>query len=297
MDKQKKKLEHIIKTLSRTKRKDYENYVINRVYNLLNDLDIKPETQKYVKRRSGWALIDLYFPQFNIGIEVDEAHHQQQVDSDKFRAEDIISKLVGYKEYRIDVTIGDINNIHNEIHKVVEEIKDAKQLQIENGKFKKWDIVTATEFVVNHDELKIDDEVEFETNKETLQLICGIQNPPIRRSYGKIKNLNYENKKWYYWFPILAVEEDGQQIAKNTYGWNNTVNSDWSEIYEYNEKGVVISTPLDKDERRIVFMKYKDPILGRQTRRFIGIYQPTNHIDGKTTYKRVSTQFNIIKSK
>ena len=44
------KKDYLIRTLSRTKRKDYENYVINRLYNRLNDLDIKPMTQKYIKR-------------------------------------------------------------------------------------------------------------------------------------------------------------------------------------------------------------------------------------------------------
>ena len=44
------KKDYLVKTLSRTKRKDYENYVINRLYNRLNDLDIKPMTQKYIKR-------------------------------------------------------------------------------------------------------------------------------------------------------------------------------------------------------------------------------------------------------
>ncbi len=53
---------YLIKTLSKTKRKDYENYVINRLYNRLDDLDIKPMTQKFVKRKigskSGYALKD-----------------------------------------------------------------------------------------------------------------------------------------------------------------------------------------------------------------------------------------------
>lgn len=44
------KTEYIIRTLARTKRKDYENYVINRLYTELNDLDIQPVSQQYVKR-------------------------------------------------------------------------------------------------------------------------------------------------------------------------------------------------------------------------------------------------------
>ena len=68
------KRDYLIKTLSRTRRKDYENYVINRVYSKLDDLEIKPVTQKYVKSEENgkYYLIDLYFPQFNYGVECNE---------------------------------------------------------------------------------------------------------------------------------------------------------------------------------------------------------------------------------
>ena len=43
-----KKANYLIKTLSRTKRKDYENYVINAIWNRLANDNIKPVTQQYV---------------------------------------------------------------------------------------------------------------------------------------------------------------------------------------------------------------------------------------------------------
>ena len=68
------KKEYLIKTLSRTKRKDYENYVIGAIWHRLNNLEIKPVSQQYVKRSDDkYALLDLYFPQINVGIECDEA--------------------------------------------------------------------------------------------------------------------------------------------------------------------------------------------------------------------------------
>lgn len=63
----------MVKTLSRTKRKDYENYIINAIWHKIGRLDIQPVTQQYVKRTDGkYALIDLYFPQINVSIEFDE---------------------------------------------------------------------------------------------------------------------------------------------------------------------------------------------------------------------------------
>ena len=52
------KREYLIKTLSRTKRKDYENYVIGAIWHRLNNLEIKPVSQQYVKRSDG--KYDLY---------------------------------------------------------------------------------------------------------------------------------------------------------------------------------------------------------------------------------------------
>ena len=44
------KLEYLAKTLSRTKRKDYENYVINAVWNRVNNKKLYPVSQQYVKK-------------------------------------------------------------------------------------------------------------------------------------------------------------------------------------------------------------------------------------------------------
>ena len=44
------KLEYVIKTLSRTRRKDWENYVVNAVWNRLNDWGVKPVSQQYIRK-------------------------------------------------------------------------------------------------------------------------------------------------------------------------------------------------------------------------------------------------------
>ena len=70
------KRDYLVRTFSRTKRKDYENYILNAIWHKLDRSDIQPVTQQFIKRSDGkYALVDLYFPQLNIGIECDEAHH------------------------------------------------------------------------------------------------------------------------------------------------------------------------------------------------------------------------------
>ncbi|MFO8067398.1 MAG: hypothetical protein R6U11_07440, partial [Bacteroidales bacterium] len=70
------KLDYIARQLSRARKKRYEHYVTTRIWHLLNDLTIKLVTQQYVKRPEGRALTDIYFPQLQIHIEIDENHHK-----------------------------------------------------------------------------------------------------------------------------------------------------------------------------------------------------------------------------
>lgn len=44
------KKEFVLKQLAKTNKKNYENYVITRIFHLLNDLDIKFITQQYFKK-------------------------------------------------------------------------------------------------------------------------------------------------------------------------------------------------------------------------------------------------------
>ena len=56
--------------------KKYENYVITALLHDERLRDLKPITQYYVPiSDTNYALVDLYYPQINLVIEVDEPHH------------------------------------------------------------------------------------------------------------------------------------------------------------------------------------------------------------------------------
>lgn len=118
------KREYLIKTLSRTKRKDYENYVIGAIWHRLNTLEIKPVSQQYVKRADGkHALLDLYFPQINVGIECDEAYHEHNTEPDKIReanVEQALSALQMGQEFTL-IRI----NAHTDMDALDRQINDA----------------------------------------------------------------------------------------------------------------------------------------------------------------------------
>lgn len=65
----------------------------------MNHLDIRPVTQQYVKGNDNeYYLIDLYLPQINIGVEVDEAFHKNNYESDLKRELKIEEKLFSIRE-------------------------------------------------------------------------------------------------------------------------------------------------------------------------------------------------------
>ena len=116
-----------------TRDKEKENYVVNAIWARLDDLNIKPVTQQYVRRTNGYALIDLYFPQINYGIECDEAYHQDNTLRDSEREIDLMSVLSSCSEdglviRRVDATQS-VEALHDRIREIVNEIRSlvAKQ--------------------------------------------------------------------------------------------------------------------------------------------------------------------------
>lgn len=95
------RLEYLARTLSRTNRKDYENYVLGAVWNRLSRETravIKPVSQQTVRTADGDLFyLDLFFPQLNIAVECDELFHAGQADADQLR-EDRVREVLGRVE-------------------------------------------------------------------------------------------------------------------------------------------------------------------------------------------------------
>ena len=67
------KANYVATSLSKIKHKRWELYVISRVIHLLNDLDVEFICQQAVLTdHGGRRFADLFFPQFNIYLEVNE---------------------------------------------------------------------------------------------------------------------------------------------------------------------------------------------------------------------------------
>jgi len=131
-------LEYIIKQISKTNKKNFENYVITRIWHGINQNDIKFTTQQYVTRPNGHALTDMFFPQFDLHIEIDEPFHNKQKELDINRETDII-EATNHKIERIKIT-DDINFINEQVDKIIKEIKDLRIEKIRNKTYKPWDL-------------------------------------------------------------------------------------------------------------------------------------------------------------
>ena len=129
------KLEFVAKQLDKTKKKRYEQLVVHRIWNILNDLRVKFVTQQFVKRPSGRAMTDMYFPQLGIHIEVDEGHHKTQIEADKLREADIVD-ATGHQIFRVDATQS-IESIHEACDLIAHTIRNEIA---SNSEFKPWDL-------------------------------------------------------------------------------------------------------------------------------------------------------------
>ena len=93
-------LDHIAYMFNvRTKGKKYENFIVNAIYTKVGNPDLMPVTQQYVRNPNDsrkYYLLDLYFPQINFGVEIDEGQYmsEEHQASDKERAEAESAKSV-----------------------------------------------------------------------------------------------------------------------------------------------------------------------------------------------------------
>jgi len=263
------KREYIIKTLSRTKRKDYENYVINGIWHKIDNLNLKPVTQQYIKRIDGkYGLLDLYFPQINFGVECDESHHKLYKDEDLIRElsmEEMLSTVEETSDFilrRVDV-YKPIEDIEFQIRSIVSEIKMIYEVK----KIAPWnfneDIIQT---ILNRKFLSINDTFRFKKIIDILR-IFGKEYKGFQRG---ILNLNEE---YAVWFPSMSIEKDGIKYSTNSSNWINYLSEDWNEIREtnYNEE-IIVSNIKGKNVYRIVFAKTIDP-LGISAYRYIGVYK------------------------
>lgn len=84
------KKNYIATSFKKMAHKKYEYYCISRIIHRLNRMDVEFTTQQLFSRKDGRrALADLYFPQLNWSVEIDENYHLSNKSTDEERTIDI----------------------------------------------------------------------------------------------------------------------------------------------------------------------------------------------------------------
>ena len=216
-----KKTEYIITQLRKSyaNNKKFENYAITRIWHLLDRLDLKFITQQYVKRPNSYALVDLYFPQLKMQIEIDEGHHFTKEEfysqKDKIREQEILSSADLQEPIRIIVHNRTIQNINKQIAEAVNNINN----KIKNIDFKPWDFEGESNPItyIKKGFIALEDDVAFYTIADA----CNC----FGHSYSQCRRAFYKHgveKNRMLWFPKFFENQD----------WDNKLSNDETKIYE-----------------------------------------------------------------
>lgn len=257
--------EYILRQLAKTNKKNYENYVVTRIWNLLNDLNIKIVTQQHVTRPSGRALTDLYFPQINLHIEIDEGQHfdkGKKVAADLVREADLIS-ATGHKfetikvcENRYDIDISAIN-------KRIDDVMEIIRAEFKKENPPAWDIAAEynPQTYIDKGYMSADENVAFRTIADACNCF-GNDYKSVQKCYFKHP---YEDR--YLWFPKLYANGD----------WNNNISDDENVISftkvigqeSWFKENIILE---NKKKEVLVFAHFKSN-LGDIMYRFKGVYK------------------------
>lgn len=301
------KKEYIVNQLKKTYGKKYENYCITRIIHKLDNLNIQFITQQLFKRPDGkYAYADLFFPQLNISIEIDESYHLNQEEADKKRSKDIIEidKKIRKKyscldeiildpieEYRINANyMNTIEDINKQIDKIV---KMLQQKIIDMGnKFVPWKkLYEDASYYLERGFIDKSDNAKFRTI-EDIGKIFNMKNIPMGYKIHGYIPVSVNSK--YIWCPILKLDDDAITL-KN---YENTISKDGKYIFEKAKinNDIFVKKILENEIERYVFVKYKDEV-GNILYKFLGVYFLDKEKTLKSNmriWKRISTRINLI---
>lgn len=294
------KLYQIAKSLSKIKHKKYELYVLSRIVHGLNDPGIKFKFQQYAKRNENgkYALIDLFLPQFNIAIEVDEAYHLDQLTEDEVRQNDI--EVLNIDVKRIDCSEG-IVSVNTQTDRIISEIIKKR----DESTFNEWDGLSGYDHYKNKREFNVEDDTELCSVTEICN--CFGFKSSVQRGGRNIHNsgdIDGPSEKFLIWWPKENYEDSNGNISGDWYN-KMMITDEGTIIYEYallddkKRREHVVKT-LNEEKKRIVFYR-KGNMFNDTLYRFAGVFElnvqeTENSLKGNApqcVWERTETTFKL----
>lgn len=268
------KLDYMARLLRSIENKKFESYAIQRIWHLLDNEDVQFVVQQYFKRNDKkYALTDLYLPQINLVVEIDEVQHAADRNKilDAERTRDIkainnaeVIRLPLYKNVEKDewYSLSEFNdNIFNVVAYIKQKIKE------QGGKFRPWigEDAFSPEYYKKKGYLAVS-ENEYVKNIDDAAAIFNTR--AKHRGYLRAAGFAVPNKENYMvWLP-----------ASNNRLWNNQISEDGKFIFEYQKtdeekrKKHVSDILKNPEENRITFFREKDK-LGFNFYKFVGVFK------------------------
>ena len=277
-------LNHYVKMLHKISNKGYELFVISRIFHLLDDSEIELTTQQLVRTEKGRFLLDLYFPQFKLAIEVDVGFHEKQIDADRYREMAIIERRNIFFQ-RIEVKDKSLAEIKIQINGVIDKIKSEKIRQKSSNKFipfvfgRKYDV----EFWLKKGKLSVADDARFRTHVDVAKL--------FGKNYkGHQRALFNYDDKYSVWFPKIYPNGD----------WNNSLSPDGKKIEMRRKDGGRYGNQTSnenvhqsgKAENFYVFAHHQDEF-GAIYYKFTGVFKVQGLGDGDADFHLIFNSMNF----
>lgn len=280
------KLDYITKFLYKIKNKKIESYVISRLWHRLNDDRVKFVFQQYVKRDDEkYALADLYLPQINMIIEVNESYHLNNIEVDKIRNIEVANNA-NSDVYVIDCSSG-LEVIHQQIDEIIIEIQN--RIEKQGNKFRPWqgeDTLTV-DYHKNKGYLLVDDDEYIKTIDDACAIFGAI---PKHKGYLRVAGAPIPSKNnWHVWCP-----KTGHKI------WHNIISEDRCTILEYkkddSKRTEHVTLETNNNQVRVTFLREKDN-LGFVFFKFVGVFRldiERSHKDNMCVWVRISDRYDLI---
>ena len=261
------RLDYITRLFQKISKKRLESYVITRIWHILDDENIKIVPQQYVKREDGnYALTDLYLPQLDLHIEVNEDAHyhcDDKINQDLKRRKEV---EINSKHEIIEIDCrGSLSDLNKRIDDCIQIILERIEIKKQNNLFRPWE--TDLTFTVEyHKNKRILDSSENPCLR-TVDDICALfeATVPKRGFLRKGGVLHPKKNDLLIWWPTHGNNH-----------FSNKISEDENEIVEFSNNEskrsehilAVSAHPI----KRATFFRDTDA-LGFTFYRFKGIYE------------------------
>ena len=263
------KTEYITRLFQNISKKKFELYCITRLWHNLDNDAIKFVPQQYVNMHdNNYALTDIYLPQFNLHIEVNESAHyssKEKIESDNLRKNEI-KRNTGHEIIEVDCSKS-IDEINQQIESIVKKIKDKLIEQQKNNSFKPWDPHNERNpnYWKQKGVIKSTEEVAL-GSIEDICVLFEIDLNAVKRGYLRKPAVIFpKDQNYLIWWPSNQTRS----------GWLNDLIDDGRSIVESHIQNQKLAKHfhenIDSTLKRIVFFHNKD-VLGLTSYKFIGIF-------------------------